>query len=46
MNRAIARNGYYGCGKTTSMKGAASQAAEKLIFLKGTAFRPYANALK
>jgi hypothetical protein len=24
----------------------AKQAAEKLIFLKGTAFRPYANALK
>jgi hypothetical protein len=29
-----------------TLKGTASQAAEKLIFLKGTAFRPYVNALQ
>ena len=34
-----------GCGKTQALyQGTTSQLAEKLLFLKGTAFRPYINA--
>jgi hypothetical protein len=33
--------GFKGRGKTLFGKGTASEAAEKLKFLKGTAFRPY-----
>jgi hypothetical protein len=35
-----------GSGKSLCTKGTALQAAEELIYLKGTAFRPYITTLK
>jgi hypothetical protein len=40
------RNGPYSLRKNSLPKGTLEQVAEKLIFLKGTAFRPYVTALQ